>query len=545
MNYKKNFNGSYYTPKELTDFIIDYTIKKFNGKESINILEPSAGDGAFLRAILEHEKIECFKETAITLVEKDANELQKALQIPQKEYTKNIRIHSFNKDFLDFLNTNTSKYSLIVGNPPYIKKNYLSNHQIEMCGKIHLEAGLSRKTIKNIWTAFVVGCVNCLSDDGILAFVLPSELLQVKFAEEIRNFVDKKFERIEVFTFNQILFECNGQETVLVIGYKKSDEKSVFYSDVKDVEDLKDRSFTLKPNVSIQNTSTKWTHHFLSPDELDLIYYLKRNFKSVNDYSTSKAGIVTAANNYFIVTEEMVNEFGMQSVIKPIIKKSIFVNRGVVFKKEDFDLLVKSGKPSFLFSLEELNEEATGKIGDYLSIGIKKGIDKRYKCLKRKRWFEVPNIGTPPTGFFFKRSHRYPKLLKNDADVLVTDSAYKIEMRDNYSIDSFVYSFYNSLTIIFAELEGRYYGGGVLELTPNEFKKLPLPYMKIDSNKFSKFVKDFETNDDKNIFLEKCDRIILRSNNGIDLGIINKLSKIRKKLMERRMRIVQGNSFKF
>jgi adenine-specific DNA-methyltransferase len=539
MKSEKKFNGSYYTPNDLTNFIIDYTIKKFNCKESINILEPSVGDGAFLRAILDHEKIRGFEKISITLVEKDANELQKALQITQNKYTKNIKIHAFNQDFLDFLNINTSKYSLIVGNPPYIKKNYLSSHQIEMCGKIHLEAGLSRNKIKNIWTSFVVGCVNCLSDDGIFAFVLPSELLQVKFATEIRNFLYKKFERVEVFTFNQFLFECNGQETVLVIGYKKSDEKNVFYTDIEDIKDLKEMNFTLKPNVSIQTTSTKWTHHFLSTYELDLIYKLKKNFKSVNDYCTSKAGIVTAANNYFIVNEATVYEFGLQLFIKPIIQRSIFINGGVVFRKKDFDLLVKSGKPSFLISLEGLNEEEAEKIGDYLNVGIKKRIDKRYKCLNRKRWFEVPNIGIPPVGFFFKRSYQYPKLLKNESDILVTDSAYKIEMKDNYSIDGFVYSFYNSLTIIFAELEGRYYGGGVLELTPNEFKKLPLPYVEIDLNKFNEFVKDSEANDDRNILLGNNDRAILYSNNGISLGILDSLSTIRKKLMERRMRIIQ------
>ena len=117
-------------------------------------------------------------------------------------------------------------------------------------------------------------------------------------------------------------------------------------------------------------------------------------------------------------------------------------------------------------------------------------------------------------------------------------------MKDNYSIDGFVYSFYNSLTIIFAELEGRYYGGGVLELTPNEFKKLPLPYVEIDSNKFSAFVKDSEANDDRGVLLNKNDSAILHSNNGINVGIINSLSTIRKKLMERRMRKIQKYPFR-
>lgn len=540
MKRKKKSNGSYYTPVELTKFIIGYTIKNFSCTEPVNILEPSAGDGAFLRAILNHEPIERFTDVTVTLVEKDSVELEKALKNTPPENKKNsIRIHPHGMDFLDFITSDTSKYSLIVGNPPYIKKNYLTDHQVEMCGQVHQGAGLSKNRMKNIWSAFVVGCVNRLADDGILAFVLPSEFLQVKFAQEIRELLCKELERIEVFTFNQILFECNGQETVLVVGYKRSAEKGVFYTDIQDVKNLKKGKFTLKPNVSIQTTSTKWTHHFLSPDELDLIYKLKMQFKAVDDYCISKAGIVTAANNYFIVNEEVANEYGLQPYLKPIIQKGFFVNGRIVFKKEDFELLVKSGKPSFLLAMNGSPSGGSGKLDDYLNIGLEKEIDKRFKCQLRKRWFEVPNIGTPPAGFFFKRCHRYPKILKNDADVLVTDSAYKLEMRHEYSIDSFIYSFYNSLTIIFAELEGRYYGGGVLELTPNEFKKLPVPYVEMDSGKFHEFVKRFEADTEKDVLLYENDRGVLHSIYGINLKQIAKLSSIRKKLMNRRMRINQ------
>jgi hypothetical protein len=38
-----------------------------------------------------------------------------------------------------------------------------------------------------------------------------------------------------------------------------------------------------------------------------------------------------------------------------------------------------------------------------------------------------------------------------------------------------VYSFINSLTALSAEIEGRHYGGGVLELVPSEIRKLIVP----------------------------------------------------------------------
>jgi hypothetical protein len=55
-------------------------------------------------------------------------------------------------------------------------------------------------------------------------------------------------------------------------------------------------------------------------------------------------------------------------------------------------------------------------------------------------------------------------------------SSLKVNMKAKWDLNSFIFSFYNSLTLVFAETDGRYYGGGVLELTPREFKKLPIPY---------------------------------------------------------------------
>lgn len=52
--------------------------------------------------------------------------------------------------------------------------------------------------------------------------VLPAELLQVSFAEELRHYILNKFQRIEIITFDNLLFECKGQNTIIFIGYKES-----------------------------------------------------------------------------------------------------------------------------------------------------------------------------------------------------------------------------------------------------------------------------------------------------------------------------------
>ena len=73
-----------------------------------------------------------------------------------------------------------------------------------------------------------------------------------------------------------------------------------------------------------------------------------------------------------------------------------------------------------------------------------------------------------------KRSHDTPRLILNRAGAYTTDTAYRIRALRG-TADALVYGFYNSLTALSAELEGRHYGGGVLELVPSEIEKLLLP----------------------------------------------------------------------
>jgi adenine-specific DNA-methyltransferase len=176
------------------------------------------------------------------------------------------------------------------------------------------------------------------------------------------------------------------------------------------------------------------------------------------------------------------------------------------------------------------------KLNEYLTEGERLEIPNRYKCRIRDKWYVIPNIAKKPDAFFFKRSHNYPKLLKNNSDAFVTDSAYKVEMKKNFDLNSFIYSFYNSLTLLFAEIEGRYYGGGVLELVPSEFKKLPLPYLEIDENEFNNFTTEFDNKKNIDEILAINDFNILNTTLGLNKNEIEKIERIRLKLLNKRTR---------
>jgi adenine-specific DNA-methyltransferase len=528
----KKKSGSYYTPTRLADFVADYCLSKIKRK-TISVLEPSVGDGSFVKAIAKSDKLDKFSKINLTIVEKDNLELEKA-KIIDMNIKLNILPH--NSDYLNFHFEDSNDYSLIIGNPPYVKKNLLNDNQKELAKNIHNESELSNKSINNIWTSFLISGISKLKKDGILAFILPLELLQVKFSEEIRTLLKSEFDRVEVFTFNELQFqECKGQDTVLLIGYKKHSQKGIFYTNITSLDDLENSNYQFYENQSLSDSDKKWTHHFITPDEYEFLESVKSRLNNVSYYLNNRAGIVTASNSFFIVNKETLENYELEKFSKPIIQKGLFVNGSVSFTKNDYTKLVETSKPAYLLDFNTLTEKKkTLKIREYLKLGVDQKLPERFKCQQRNNWYQIPNIATVPEAFFFKRSHEYPKMIKNEADILVTDSAYKIDMKEGYNLDNFIFSFYNSLTLAFAELEGRYYGGGVLELTPNEFRVLPIPYTVCYN--FEDYKNDFKNKSSIQDVLTKNNYEILNRNLGLTIYEIERIELIRQKLVNKRHR---------
>ncbi len=537
MKTNKN-TGSYYTPFYLADFIITHVLQYIDKQDNISILEPSVGDGVFIKAFNSSKFLNTKKNYFFTSIEKNKIELEKTINQSSIESRLNTKYLFINSDFLkihEYLNT---RYSLIIGNPPYIRKNLLTKKQLNRCYDIHQTEGLSNSSVKNIWSAFLIRCSRLLEANGILAFVLPAELLQVNFSREIRSYLISMFDRIEIFTFDDLLFDQIGQDTIVLMCFKNAKNKGQYYTRIKNKDQLMKRSYILSSNKSLSNTNVKWTHHSIASEDIELILQLKGQLKTIDHYCESRPGIVTAANDFFIINSAIEREYKLKRFTKPIIQKGVFVNGSVVFDQDDFNKLISDGRPSKLLCIPDKNKNLLPEqLRTYLKGGEVSRIKDRYKCKVRDKWYVIPNIGSASDGFFFKRSYHYPKILKNDANVLVTDSAYKLSMKEDYMIENFIYSFYNSLTLTFAELDGRYYGGGVLELTPKEFKYLPLPLIAISDNNFDTYRYLFEKKDTIEQILEKYDETILGSALHINTEIIQKIQSIRKKLILKRLRI--------
>lgn len=538
-------SGSYYTPQLLADFIVFHIFTNYTFNKEIKILEPSVGDGIFFNSLLENTTFPNFSIKDYTdclyieSVEKDKNAFTLAKKNSHIFISKTTKFNYLNQDYLDYQTHNNKKFDLVIGNPPYIRNHHLSERQIKSCELIHKKSGLSPKKIKNIWTSFLIGGVQALNEQGVLAFVLPAELLQVIYAKELRDYLKENFEKIEIFAFDTLIFPDIEQDVVVLICGRKQVPGVSFYQ-VSKLDDLKEPLYTKKNSNIHRLTLDKWTNYILSDEELSFLDSFKRDLLPIKNYCRAEVGIVTAANEYFIVDNNTVEEYKLESVSKQILQKGSLMPSTLRFTKKDFKEISLKGKPTNFLAFENKKKNVFSKrIQEYLKIGEELNLHKRYKCNLRDNWYHVPTVWTSEA-FFTKRSSLFPKMVLNEAKVIVTDSFYRIRMKEDLDVRNLTFSFYNTLTLIFCELEGRYYGGSVLELTPNEFKNLAIPYCtKIPDLALSKL--DSLLRDGVNIrkVLKYTDSIILKKQFKISDKDIIKLQDIYIKLVRRRLKALK------
>ena len=127
-------------------------------------------------------------------------------------------------------------------------------------------------------------------------------------------------------------------------------------------------------------------------------------------------------------------------------------------------------------------EPSHGRARIYLANGEASGLDQRYKCRTRSPWYRVPQIRCGRL-MMPKRAHHHHRLLLNRAGVFTTDTVYRGYMHALYASveEDLVSGFQNTLTLLSAEVEGRTYGGGVLELVPSEIARLRVPVVSTSS----------------------------------------------------------------
>ena len=185
--------------------------------------------------------------------------------------------------------------------------------------------------------------------------------------------------------------------------------------------------------------------------------------------------MVTGINEYFVLSEERQKSAKLNGYTRRIVVRSGHL-RGIRFTEEDWKLLAGESQPAYLLDFPPKPPADLPKsLQAYVRDGEQRDFHKGYKCRIRKLWYILPSVWNPDA-FLLRQIHRYPKLVVNDAVATCTDTIHRVKLRGGADGPKLAAVMLNSITFAFAEIVGRSYGGGVLELEPREAERLPVPY---------------------------------------------------------------------
>jgi adenine-specific DNA-methyltransferase len=538
MRLKKNsseqkLRGAYYTPLQLADAMVGL----FASQDITTVLEPSCGDGVFLDSLKNLKLLDKVKRVAAVEIEPDEAEKVRS------RYGGFDQIEVCTEDFFDYYYRVLGKesFDLILGNPPYIRYQYLKESQREMQSEILTSHGMKANRLINAWVAFIVACMQLLSENGKIAFVIPAEILQVAYAEDLRLYLANNLAKITLITFEQLVFPDIEQEVVVFIGEKGKEEKGIRIFEMNNLDSF--ARFKLEWNgfQKLQHVKEKWTKYFVNPNEMSLIQELRNDnrFAKFSEYGLINVGITTGNNGYFSITEETTEQYDLANVTLPLIGRSSHA-RGIYFTQEDWEKNKGIGKRARLINFPEIPyDEYPDGHKKYISFGEKNGEHEGYKCSIRDRWYIVPSVWVPDA-FFLRRNNLYPKFVLNRCGAVSTDTMHRMKFNEGVTPENILLAYYNSVSFAFTEICGRSYGGGVLEVLPGEMGNILLPKVdavnpKLRETLLAHIDSVVRNGEDIETALNIVDEELLVKTLGIDSEICRKCRVIWKKMQRRRL----------
>lgn len=540
MKFKKDqtsqkLRGGYYTPQNLADYVTKWVLSK-NPK---SILEPSCGDGVFIQALANNA---CDSNIELSCFELFDTEASKALERCKLNNLSNASVTE--GDFLVWANDQLKKKQLIfdgiLGNPPFVRYQFLEKNFQEQAQLVFEQLNLKFTKHTNAWVPFLLSSLALLNQGGRMGMVIPSEISHVMHAQSLRSYLGHVCSKIVLIDPKEIWFEDTLQGAVIILAEKKQDlderSQGVGIVSVRGFDFLQDDPnllFNDTVGINGETVEGKWTKATLEIDELRLIKKViaHPNVRKFKDIAKVDVGIVTGANKYFLVDNETVKSYKLERFAHPMFGRSQHCP-GIVYDEEQHIENQKKGLPTNFLYIDEEHENLSESVQNYIELGEVEEYHKRYKCRIRKPWFKVPSVYSTEIGML-KRCHDAPRLIHNQVGAYTTDTAYRVSSTVT-SAKNLVCSFLNPLTVITAELEGRFYGGGVLELVPSEIEKLYIPIvdgLEHNVDELNQLIKDGEV---ERVIRQQGSLIL--TNLGFSQQDNEKLVEIWKKLRDRRLR---------
>lgn len=456
--------GGFYTPPPMVRTCLERIASLTPSGSPLRILEPSVGDGAFLRGLAEPTwRRRVSRVFAIEPLEIEAERSRHALVAAglagDVAATSAIRWAAECED----------EYDVAIGNPPFVRYQFIAPADQRAIIDLGQKLEIQFRGVGNLWIPVLLGALSRLRTGGAFAFVVPTECLTGCSAAVVRQWLIDECAAIRFDLFPAGSFPEVLQEVAILSGIREPRERGVVQLEIVE-HDAAARRWTYRvPDAGV------WTKYLLDPPHLAALEEGQQlpGAQPLGTLVAFEVSIVTGANDFFSVDDGTLAQHELEPWAIPLLPRTRHAP-GLVFTSEDWETARLAGTKAWLLSFDSARPDPLAHAGpaEYLRGGEELALHERYKCRIREPWFRIPGIVRGEL-LMSKRSHLWPRVVVNEAGAYTTDTIYRGRLltaeRDARDVAA---AFHNSLTLLTAELEGRSFGGGVLELVPSEISRL-------------------------------------------------------------------------
>ncbi|MGH2974705.1 MAG: Eco57I restriction-modification methylase domain-containing protein [Solirubrobacterales bacterium] len=526
----QKLRGGFYTPEPLVHFCLARLRPLLRSQRELRLLEPSAGDGAFVRGVAADRSLAArTKELlAIEPQELEAEKCRRSLAATP------IEGDVLAASAVDWGLAGGEMFDAAVGNPPFVRYQFISARDKGQIARLGESAGISFGGVSNLWLPVLVAALTRLREGGAFSFVVPTELLTGLSAAQLRAWLARDFRDLRIDLFAPGSFPGVLQEVAVLSGRRFGRAAAV----TKLTLGEHDRRGTESSwTHTIDPEQPNWTRYLLAPAQL-VAFESAISAPSVvrlGSLARFQVSVVTGANDFFCIAEKELADFGLEPWARPLLPR-IRHAPGLVYSARDHAEMLRAGARGWLLDFAESAPNPRRRRGParYLRSGEDRELPARYKCRIREPWFRVPHIERGSL-FLSKRSHRYPRVIVNQAAAYTTDTIYRGELLAEAGLSPAGLSacFHSSLTLLSAELEGRSFGGGVLELVPSEIARLSIAVVG-GSEKWIDRLDETARGSVEEALVEETDGALVGAG-ALDREVVDQLHEARLELLARRL----------
>lgn len=537
---RRHSMGEYYTPPEVTDLITRLTIDE----PTDYVFDPACGSGGFLVSAYHRlEEMDGFDHASILsqLGGVDINRFPahlSAINLAVRDlesYTEDVNVEV--SDFFDVrpddmrlgreaatADGSSTEYGLIedlggvdavVGNPPYIRSANMSN--VEKA-RHHLgNEGVDAEYLSegsDIYAYFFTHATEFLADDGRLGFITSDSWLQVRYGEDVQQFLLDNYRIEAVVKFDRQVFDDALVGTCVTILQKESDETARDENvvkflrvkeelDIPEIADLieddeepdqmirTDKYRLVTREQAVLHDEPKWSIFFLAPPSYFEVVDTE-NSTAFDNLANQHRGNTSGKVPFFYVREEA-EELGIEEYLSPAAKATGQIDR-IPFTDEDaeewgvlevYDLVEQAIRETDI-EFGEGNEERVKKwmrnnghdeLVEYIEWAEARDWHTGGTCQSRDIWFDLGELDR--TRILIPRfTWKVFRVIWNEAMAAANDQFYNVHPNEDVDEAVFAGVLNTRLVWMFYELQGRTVGGQGMnrtEIKGYEIDDLPIP----------------------------------------------------------------------